>query len=161
MKRLLILLLALVTCFSFVGCSKKYVTNVSALKISEALQRSIITDKGYKEPSESFLSINLGIPEHYIIDFRIVVANDVTNENEIGVFRSTSQSDATEIAKYCQKYLNNVKANFDPNGDPDEAEKVNNATVHIFGIYVVYTVLSPEDTDYALIVIDNLIAEGL
>lgn len=161
MKRVLILLLALVTCFSFVGCSKKYVTDVSALKISEALQRSIITDKGYKEPSENFLSINIGVPEHYITDFRIVVASDEENRNEIGVFRSPSQSDAKELAKYCQRYINNVKANYDLGHDPDEDAKVENATVHIFGIYVVYTILSPEDTDYALIVIDNLIAEGL
>lgn len=160
MKKFLILILAIVTCMSFAGCTKKYVKDVEAIAISKALQRSITTDGGYREAGESFMPLNIGAPEHCIKEFRIVVAADDVNQNEIGVFRANSTGNAKEIAKYCQKYIDNEKANYNPDYEPDEAVKVENATVHVFGIYVVYTILTPEDTDYALIVIDNLISEG-
>ena len=161
MKRIVVLFLTLLTCISFVGCSKKYVTNIESAKISEALQRSIVTDGGYREPSERFMTINIGVPEHYIKDYRIIVAKDDVNQNEIGVFRANTKNDAKEIAKYCRKYLDNEIANYNPDYNPDEAVKLQNAVVNVFGIYVIYTILSTDDTDYALIVIDNLISEGL
>ena len=161
MKKILIFLLIAIICISFFGCGKRYETNIKASEIAESLKRSIVTDGGYRAPSESFMTINLGIPEHYMKDFEIIVAKDDVNQNEIGVFRAESRSDAKEIAKYCQKYIDNVQANYNPDYDPFEATKVDNATVHIFGVYVIYTILTPEDTDYALIVIDNLISIGI
>ena len=160
MKKFLVSILALITCLSFVGCTKKYVKNIEANEISKALQRSITTEGGYREAGESFMPLNIAAPEHCIKEFRIVEATDDKNQNEIGVFRANSTADAKEIAKYCQKYIDNEKANYNPDFDPDEAVKTDNAKVHIFGIYVIYTILTPEDTDYALIVIDNLISEG-
>lgn len=160
MKRLFTILLAITLCISLTGCMTKYVDDVSAPSLSDALERGVKADGGYRESDDDFMTISIGVPDYYIKDYRIVLARDDMNANEIGVFRANSKSDAQEIAKYCRRYVDIKASGWNYDYNPDENVKIENAKVHVFGVYVIYTVLTPEDTDYALIVIDNLIAEG-
>ena len=146
MKKILTLFLALVACLSLASCSKKYVTDVEASVISKALEEGITTDGGYVVPDESFFTFNIGAPDRLVNEYRIIVAKDEDNQNQIGVFKTSNKKDAKELAKYCQNHVNNEKANYDYNLDAEEAQKLKNAQVNVFGTYVVYTILSPEDT---------------
>jgi len=161
MKKIIALTLAVITLLTFTGCMKKYVTDVKATSLSDALERGLKIPGGYRERDENFISITLGIPEYYIMEYRIIIATDDTNKNEIGVFRANNKDDAKEIEKYCQRYVDNVVSSWMYDYIPEENVKIENAKVHVFGIYVIYTFLTPEDTDYALVVIDNLISEGV
>ena len=159
MKKFFIVILSALLCLSLVSCSKKYVSDVETTVISETLQLGIATDGGYTPPSDKFMTLNIGIPDYYIEEFEIITANDTANQNQIGIFKATSTKNAKKVANYCESYLNNRIANFDHDIDPDESDKINNAQVNVFGLYVIYTILSPEDTEYALIIIENLILD--
>lgn len=161
MKKLFVILLIFTICLSSVSCGKKYVDNVSPESLSASLEQGIVTDGGYRQVDDDFITFNFETADKYIKDCRIIVAKDSgSNANEIGVFRANSKDAAKKLSTLCQKYIDNKVAHWNYDYNPDENVKIKNATVHVFGVYVVYTVLTPEDTDYALIIIDNLIAEG-
>ena len=161
MKKLFILLLAFILCLSSVACGKKYVDDVSASSLASSLEQGIVTDGGYRQVDSDFITFNFETADKYIKDCSIVVAKDSgANANEIGVFRANSKDSAKKLAQICDNYVDNKVAHWNYDYNPDENVKIENASVHVFGVYVIYMFLTPEDTNYALIIIDNLIAEG-
>ena len=161
MKKALVFILAIAVALSCTGCSKSVVTHVTAMSLSDALERGVTAPGGYRECEEDFMLVNLGVPAHILKDYRIILARDDMNANEIGVFRATSRTDAKEVEKYCRRYIDSKVSGWNYDYNPDENVKIENAQIFVMGIYVIYTILTPDDTDYARIVIDNLITVGI
>lgn len=160
MKKITLFTLVITILLSFTACGNKYVDNVSAKDLSAALERGIVTDGGYREADSDFLTFNFDGANRYIIDFRVVLANNSgENANEIGVFRANNEKDAKALAKLCQAYINNKIAHWNYDYNPDENVKIENADVNVFGAYVIYTVLTPEDTGYVSVIVENLIVK--
>ena len=158
MKKITAFLLITVIIFSMTACGNKYFDDLPAKDLSDALERGIVTDGGYREADSDFLTFHIDGGNKYIKDFRIILAvNSGENASEIGVFRANNEADAKSLAKLCQSYINNKKAHWNYDYNPDENVKIENADVKIFGVYVVYTVLTPEDTEYVSVIIENLI----
>ncbi|MGM9631540.1 MAG: DUF4358 domain-containing protein [Eubacteriales bacterium] len=140
------LLSLLLICIMLVSCAVNYTDSLSSQELMWLAREVIDTESGMRWLDEDImLEFADDMPE-YLRDFAVVRSNDAKNINEIGVFRA-QQGHATEVFDMASRYIQSKQSMYRAmNYFPEEQEKVDNATVKIFGNYVVYSFLNEKDT---------------
>ena len=149
----LLILLALTLCFPL---SAKKVTD--AKEVSELLQAACPTEFGYVDNSEYYMSSYFSSLED-VDDFHIVTCADSTNFSEIGVFHLKNSTHLSQNQKLLKKYLAKIKANFE-NGvvyNTKEYPKFENAAVITVDDFVIYMILTPDQSAKATQLLQNLL----
>ncbi len=83
----------------------------------------------------------------YLKDYTVVKAKNAKNVNEIGIFKVDRDS-AKDMKALVDKYISNLQQSYRAmDYFPEEVEKIDCATVRIFGSYVVYSFLNENDTE--------------
>ena len=147
-KKLCILLWLVSLCAALVSCGADYVDSVPAYDLAMSASSSFVTDGGTKVLDEDVI---LEFDEDGIvdglIDFTVIKANNAKNINEIGIFRA-EKADRADIEEMVKKYVDNLVRTYrSMNYFPEEVEKIDCATVKVFGNYVVYSFLNEVDTE--------------
>lgn len=159
MKKIIALTLSLLFCLSLIGCGGNYVDNVTSSEITDILEKSVPTDGGYVEAESDFITFNLKDTESLFLDCKIILAVESgSNANEIGVFRAKDKKAAKKISETCNDYLVKKAEHWNYDYNPSENVKIENSDVKVFGTYVVYTVLTPSDSELAFVAVENLLA---
>ena len=117
--------------------------------------KSFSTEGGTYENDEDKL-LDFTVEETpLLLDYKIIKANNSKNINEIGVFH-VKDGKVNDFKECVDEYVLNLQASYrDMNYLPEETEKINCATVKVFGNYIVYSFLGENDTDAFYTAIEN------
>ena len=154
----LVLALMLVLALPLVSCGADedaFATDVPAASLGDAIQAEIGSREDYMmaEPSDYSFYFNDDPAIALINDSTMRFHPEVTNVNELGVFRTASVDDAKEVERMVKAYLDMQTTDlrsFAKNYSPEDLAKIDAARVERVGAYVVYLVLSPEHADAAM-----------
>lgn len=93
----------------------------------------------------------------YLKDYTVVKANNAKNINEIGIFR-VEKGKSDEMKALIEQYVKNLQQAYRAmDYFPEEIEKIDCATVKVFGNYVIYSFLNEKDTEAFYKATENLI----
>lgn len=148
MKRTLLTVVSLILLLSLFSCSGVEFTDTkSAGEVATAVSSAITTDGGTKTlDSDAILEIS-DEELSYLKDFVMVRANNAKNINEYGIFR-VENGKSEDMKALVSTYVENLQKTYRAmDYFPEEVEKIDCATVKVFGNYVVYSFLNESDTD--------------
>ena len=134
-----------------------YEDNLTAQELLDQSYQVIETEGGIKHlDSDAILEItDEEIPN--LKDYSIIKANNVKNINEIGIFRMNSTNNE-EFIKEVQRYVEEKKQIYRAlDYFPQEVNKIDNATVRVYGNYIMYSFLNEEDTLHFYKQAENLV----
>ena len=148
MKRAIISFISIILLISLASCSQPAYSDVkSATEVANEIASAITTENGTKVlDADAILKISdTELP--YLKDFVMVKANDAKNVNEYGIFKVDADKTA-DMSSLLNVYVENLQKQYRAMQYlPAETEKVDHATVKIFGCYVVYSFLNERDTE--------------
>ena len=156
MKKISLILL-IVTLISLTSCGVNYIDTVSASDLANIGANGFTTSGGVKTLDDDVILEFTDEELDYLKDYCVIKANNAKNINEIGVFR-VEDDKANELKPLIAKYVENLQKTYRAmNYFPEEVEKIDFATVKVFGNYVVYSFLNENDTEAFYKAIENSI----
>ena len=143
MKAYIIILLVLLLPLTVCACAGDFRSDLGCSELGARLTSSVPLDGGYFMQSESYLN-------YYFPDFEgdaaLFKSSSNSSENEFGIFRNTGKADARAL---CERYIERQRNEYlsaKGNYTPDEYEKYRKAAVYTCGNYVIFTIMTPEDS---------------
>lgn len=152
-----VIALALVILFIviFVG-DDEYTNTLSADELLSEASKVIVTEGGTSALDPDVI-LEFGDNMPNVTDYSIIKANNSKNINEMGIFRSENEN-VEELVERVKKYVEDKKQTYRAlDYFPEEAQKIDNATVKVYGNYVIYTFLNEKDTAYFYNRAENII----
>lgn len=156
----------LLLCSAFVltacdGDDAKIKDDVAISALTAAAKGQIPNDNGYVSVDSDYFEFNFeALPTFKEAD--IFIASDSSaNLNEVGIFHFSSTEDAKSGEQSIKNYLVAKDESFrnSINYTPDEYPKIENAKTKVIGNYVVYTILTAEDSAKVIDAIEAQLAE--
>jgi len=147
MKKLSILLITVLV-FTLVSCGGDYIDTVSSLDLANSAIASVSTEGGTRVLDDDVILefVEDEIPS-YLRDYTVIKANNAKNINEIGIFK-VEDGKANDMKEIVESYVSNLQGQYrNMQYFPEEVEKIDCATVKVFGNYVVYSFLNEADTE--------------
>lgn len=139
------------------ACTESYIDTVSS---RDLLQVGLSAVDGFGDArfeDEDFILEITSDTLDCLVDFQVVTAKDAKNINEIGIFR-VRDGKASELKPYIDAYVEGLQRTYRAmDYFPEEVEKIDNATVKVFGNYVVYTFLGEINTDTLYSAVENAV----
>lgn len=162
MKTLLVCLCILCLPLCLIGCGEEpYRTDLSCKAITDKITDTLTLPNGYAPFGEEHMRFYFEDIEDYA-DKSLVYSTLTEDINEIGVFRGNHREDVEKLRNVCQGYVDTLAEEqraFIASYAPEEITKLDHAEVRVYGSYVIYTVLSPEDRDTAFDILESLLQE--
>ena len=158
-KKLIIIAIAVVVIVSLVLVllltGKKYDDTLSAKELYSKIENSITTDGGVRILDDNVILEITDDDLTYLVDYTVVRANNAKNINEFGIFK-VENGKAKEFKPVIEKYLKEKQESYRAmDYFPEEVEKIDFATVKVFGNYVVFSFLNEADTEAFYKAIEN------
>lgn len=154
----IVAIVALVLILSLVSNSN-YTDALSSTQIYNGVADSFTTEKGVKILDDDVILEFTDDDLPYLKDYIVVKANYTKNINEVGIFRVESGK-ANELKKIIEQYVEETQQIYRAmDYFPEEVEKIDFATVKVFGNYVIYSFLNEKDTEAFYKAIENLVNE--
>ncbi len=143
--RIISAILCLTFIFSLTACGKSYKDDKTASQLAAVIEKAAPTNGGYSSAESDFVDFNMKGVSEICDEYVIKLSSADTDMSEFGVFHAKTSSDAEKISELCQKYVDKVKTNYNPDYLPEEYPKIQNAKVTVWGNYVVYTMLTDSE----------------
>lgn len=135
--------------------------DVPVSDISTAVDSAIGNTGNLVSRDENYIKNMIGIDSGSYVECVVMVNAYGTSFDEYGVFKGKDSSQAQEISKLLEAYLESAK------GDtlrfsytPEEQPKVENAEVKTVGNYVMYTILADDSKTAAFSALESSVKEG-
>ena len=161
MKRMTAFALAFIFLF-LAGCQKpEYRDDLSCREIADRLCDLLPVSGGYEQFGKEHLQYSFDNADGYE-DECLMYSVLSENINEIGVFHADEEENVQALRQNCEQYLARMREEeraFIESYAPREAAKLDAAEVRVFGEYIIYVVLSPEDRDKVFDEAKNLLQE--
>lgn len=138
---------------------KSYVDNVSVHAITEELLDELDGIDAFKIADAQYLDGYFSLPAT-VADYEIYYSANGNNLDEFGVFHARNKEDAEEIRRLLNTYLSESLTQnqaFYDSYIPEETPKLRDAEVRVFGNYVTYAILSPDNRDDVFDTVDELL----
>lgn len=149
----IVVIVALVLVLLLTG--KKYDDTLSAKELYSKIENSITTDGGVRILDDDVILEITDDDLTYLVDYTVVRANNAKNINEFGIFK-VENGKAKELKPVIEKYLKEKQESYRAmDYFPEEVEKIDFATVKVFGNYVVFSFLNEADTEAFYKAIEN------
>lgn len=161
MKKLLLILIVICSLTCLISCEAKYTDSLTSKELLDLSTNNISTQYGvYFLEEDDGVLLDYSFDENetsYIEDCIVMKDKDTKNINEVGIFKI--ENGKTEIIKAkISEYVNMLQTRYNSmNYFPEEVEKIDFATVKVFGNYVVYSFLNEADTEAFYSAIENSI----
>lgn len=150
MKISVTIALMLSVCLLSACSSRAYSDELPCTDISSAITDSLDDGQEYASFPDSHIDRNF---ERASFDGHAAIYSaDAEDISEIGVFHAKDKNSADALVKQCRTYIEDMQENsraFIASYAPEELPKLDAAQVRRFGNYVVYTVLSEEQSSAA------------
>lgn len=127
--------------------NKKYTDDCTSNELYELVSDSFLTDGGIKILEDDVILEFAEEKPSYLIDYVVIKAKNAKNINEIGIFKVEKGNDR-KMKSEVEEYVANLQKTYRAmDYFPEEVEKIDCATVKVFGNYVVYSFLNENDTE--------------
>ena len=160
MKKLLPIFLSFCLLIGFSSCaSASYREDLSCKAITDRLCDTLSVAGGYEYFSDDHLRFYFSDTDDYE-DCSLVYSAPSEDINEFGVFLADDKEDAKELQDMCRSYLSSFDEEqraFIASYAPQQITKLDHAEVRVLGRYVIYTILSPEDTRIAFETVEQML----
>ena len=161
MKKAIVLLTIFAFLFSF-GCSKseKYRSDISAEEIIKGAPLSKRSAETYDMYDKDFLDFFFG--DLSTSDCAVLYSSPQEDIDEFGVFHAADSSAAAKIYEDVSNYISEMKESqraFIESYAAAELPKLDAAEVRVYGNYVAYAILSPEDMSDFFKHVENTLKE--
>ena len=162
MKKSIALILVLAIAASLlISCTKEsYKDDVSLDTLRGKIEELVSVDGGYTVLSDDYLTFYFNLPAN--VTERLVVqsvkSEDIT---EFGIFK-TDAKNADAIKDAIENYLKSQEEILVPQVNmyaPNEAPKIRDASVKVFGNYVIYLVMESDTQNSVYSAIEALLAK--
>ena len=157
MKKIFVLLL-IVVMLAVTSCGVSYTDTVAPAELASIGLSGVATDGGTRVLDEDVILefVTDEVPS-YLRDYTVIKANNAKNINEIGVFR-VEDGKANDMKAIVEDYVLNLQGQYrSMQYFPEEVEKIDCATVKVYGNYVIYSFLNEMDTEAFYNAIENAI----
>ena len=149
----IVVIVALVLVLLLTG--KKYDDTLSAKELYSKIENRITTDGGVRILDDDVILEITDDDLTYLVDYTVVRANNAKNINEFGIFK-VENGKAKDLKPVIEKYLKEKQESYRAmDYFPEEVEKIDFATVKVFGNYVVFSFLNEADTEAFYKAIEN------
>ena len=170
-KKLITLALAILLTLPLAACGKaeSYRDDVSASALSDTVSAKIPAEGGYdiflpakngeEDLGGAFLSYYFN-GNQAIDDFAIASSTVSSDVNEYGILHVSDIEQVAEVEEMAQVYLSNQRdflSTFVNTYNAAEMAKLEEATVRVFGNYIVYTILSEADTQAVMAAVEDML----
>ena len=160
LRRLALLTLcALLLMLPLTACeSTNWKDDLTAASLTATVKSSLPAGDGWETVSDDYVSPSAWGEDYadylsLVTDYVITVsAESDMNVDEMGIFHAGSAKDAAKIKSFAEKYLEGKKLRMAPlleSYNQAELPKLDCAKVTVCGNYVLYTILSAENTTAA------------
>ena len=158
-KKIIIIAVAIIVIaaviLAIVLTGKKYDNTLSAKELYSKIENSITTDGGVRILDDDVILEFTDDTPSYLLDYTVVRAKNAKNINEIGIFK-VENGKAKELKPIIEKYLKEKQESYRAmDYFPEEVEKIDFATVKVFGNYVIFSFLNEADTNAFYKAIEN------
>lgn len=134
---------------------KKYDGTLSAKELYSKIENTVTTEGGVNILDDDVILEITDEDLTYLIDYTVVRAKNAKNINEIGIFK-VENGKAKDLKPIIEKYLKEKQESYRAmDYFPEEVEKIDFATVKVFGNYVVFSFLNEADTEAFYGAIEN------
>ena len=144
---------ALLLCLAMgMSACTSYRNDVAVNDITTEILNAVSTQGGYTAMDDLYLSLEFDHPElieEKVSDWTICASNSLTTVDEFGIFHVKDEKDLDAIKAEVEIYVQAQKVKLEvflENYAPEEKTKLENAQVFVFGNYVVFTMLTEQDT---------------
>ena len=137
--------------------NKNYSDEYSATDLYNQVTNSFSTDGGTNILDDDVIFEFTEEDLPYLKDYTVVKAKNAKNINEIGIFK-VEDGKTKDMKALLENYVANLQQAYRAmDYFPEELEKIDCATVKVFGNYVVYSFLNEKDTENFYNAIENTI----
>lgn len=142
-----------------VSCGKSYIDTVSSSDLANTAISSFVTEGGTRVLDDDVILSFTDEELSYLRDYTVIKAKASKNINEIGIFR-VEDGKASDFKSFVDTYVSDTQRSYrSMNYFPEEIEKIDCATVKVYGNYVIYSFLNEADTEAFYAAIENVITE--
>ena len=137
------------------GETVSYSTDIAVSDLAASADTALTDSDKYADVSESYITNRMGIDlsgiEDYVVKINVI--------DEYGIFKAPSNDDAAKIEETVESYLDKRVEEWMPEYMPEEFPKVENATVKVFGNYVVYCILADDAKSDVFTAVENTLLD--
>ena len=150
MKRIF-LLFVLLLCVCLYACARaaEYRNDLDTEDILKGAPHTVRSADDYAEYDDDFVEFFFGdLPASR--DHTVIYSKDQNDINEVGIFHAGSEAEALDIYEKATEYISDLREtqrSFIASYAPDELPKLDGARVERYGNYVVYAILTNEDSE--------------
>lgn len=124
----------------------KYTDSYNTLELYKLVSDSFSNDEEINILDEDVIFEFYDEKPEYVLDYTVIKSKNAKDINEIGIFKIQSDK-IYETKKIIQEYVSKLQASYRAmDYFPEEIEKINFATVKVYGNYVIYSFLNENDT---------------
>ncbi|MBQ7335152.1 MAG: DUF4358 domain-containing protein [Clostridia bacterium] len=148
-KRIFSVLLCIAALLSFASCGTKYADNVSVDTLADKVVTALGSATVYVDDKSNLSNDYFKMPDTVTASVVRLAQNSTENLNEFGIYHVTNGK-ADEFEDVLEDYL---EARYEQNASwyqdyiPNEAPKLRDAEVEVFGNYVVYAIFDRNSRD--------------
>ncbi len=153
----LILVLAMMACLVSACGDKSDDKNVPAADIAAAVAEKIGKSDAMSAVDANWVKGWMKVDAAEFGDFAVYLNSYGANVDEFGVFKAGENMSAADIEKTVQSYLDLKLASWMDEYMPEEKYKVEDASYEVVGNYVMYCILSGEDSEAAFGVFSEML----
>ena len=162
MKKIFVIA-ALLFCVCFYACAKatEYRDDLDTEDILKGAPHGVRRADDYAEYDDDFVEFLFGSLASSR-DHTVIYSRDQNDINEVGVFHAESEDESLEFYEKATEYISEMRDTqraFIASYAPEELPKLDNAEVRRYGKYVVYAVLSTDDSEALFSHIENTLKE--
>ena len=155
MKKLtLFAVLLLCLALTLTACDS-YRSDVAIADLTSAVLASVSTQGGFTATDADYVSLEFAAPDvisSNVQEWIICASTSSQTVDEFGIFRVKDGGDVGAVKKEVETYVKALQVKLEvylDMYDPAEKTKLENAQIEVYGNYVVYTILTQEDTTAA------------
>jgi hypothetical protein len=162
---ILLCLLALTLCLCSCQDKKNYRDDLSSDLVAGEMLHYVNIEGGCTTPDNDYVSLEFPNPsavEGKVADWWIYASISSKTVDEFGVFHVKSGEDVQAVKSAVDEYVQYMKVKLEVYleiYEPSEKAKLENTQVKVFGNYVVYTMLSQDDTTAVYDMLDGYLEQ--
>ncbi len=143
----IVLALAIIIAIVALGGKTEYIDSVSTDDLAMIGKASFETSGGVKLLDDDVILKFTDQELSYLKDYSVIKAKASKNINEFGIFR-VEEGHAKDLEAIIKAFVENQQESYrSMNYFPEEIEKIDCATVKVYGNYVIYSFLNEADTE--------------
>ena len=143
------------------GTEQSYKTDVSPSDISATVNALLPISSELGESIPEMVMANFEFAAEYIEAHSVYMNQSGMTQDEYGILKVNTDENVEAVKLSVQSYLAGKLAAFTGDYTPEEKPKLENATVSVFGRYVVYCTLSEENTNLVLNTVNDILTGKL